>query len=101
MTTPPASETPAWKTRRFRLLVLFGAIALLALILVLQNFDTTEVQFLFWRAEAPLAWVLVTFMALGAGVEVLIRLLLRRKRSKRGRTAAPPPRGGERPDPGG
>jgi len=94
MTTPPASETPALKTRRFRLLVLFGAIALLALILVLQNFDTTEVQFLFWRAEAPLAWVLVTFMALGAGVEVLIRLLLRRKRSKRV-GSLPRPDGGE------
>ncbi|OFW66914.1 MAG: hypothetical protein A2Z12_01075 [Actinobacteria bacterium RBG_16_68_21] len=83
MTTRPDSPTPAWKTRRFRLLVLFGAITVLALILVLQNFDTTEVQFLFWRAEAPLAWVLLTFMALGAGVEFLIRLLVRRKRTKR------------------
>src|SRR3989304_2649138 len=101
MTTRSDSPTPAWKTRRFRLLVLFGAIALLALILVLQNFDTTEVQFLFWRAEAPLAWVLVTFMALGAGVEVLIRLLLRRKRSKRGGRRPRPPRGGGRPTPGG
>ena len=62
----------------------FGAIPVLALILVLQNFDTTEVQFLFWRAEAPLAWVLLTFMALGAGVEFLIRLLVRRKRNTPG-----------------
>lgn len=92
MTTGPGPQIPAWKTRRFRLIVLFGAIALLALILVLQNFDTTEVQFLFWRAEAPLAWVLVTFMALGAGVEVLVRLLVRRRRARRAGTG---PSGGD------
>ena len=82
MTTRPDPETPAWKTKQFRLIV-FGALAVLALILILQNFDTTEVQFLFWTGRAPLAWVLLTFMLLGAGVEELIRLLVRRKRAKR------------------
>jgi uncharacterized integral membrane protein len=79
MTVHPEPEIPVWKTRRFRLLAVFGSLAVLALVLILQNFDTTEVQFLFWTARAPLAWVLVTFMALGAGVEVLIRLLVRRR----------------------
>jgi uncharacterized integral membrane protein len=41
------------------------------------------VQFLFWRAEAPLAWVLVTFLVLGAGVDELIRVLVRRRRAKK------------------
>ena len=81
MTQP--TEPPVWQTRRFRLIVLYGALAVLALILILQNFDTTEVQFLFWRAEAPLAWVLVTFIALGAGVDELVRVLIRRRRAKR------------------
>lgn len=82
MTTRPDPETPAWRTKRFRLIA-FAVLAILALILVLQNFDTTEVQFLFWTAQAPLAWVLLTFMLLGAGVEELVRLLVRRRRAKR------------------
>ena len=88
------NEEPLWQTRRFRLMVLYGSLGLLALILILQNFDTTEVQFLFWRAEAPLAWVLMTFMLLGAGVDELVRVLVRRRRSKK---AAAMPR--EYPDP--
>jgi uncharacterized integral membrane protein len=82
MTTRPDPETPVWKRKQFRLIA-FGALAVLALILILQNFDTTEVQFLFWTGRAPLAWVLLTFMLVGAGVEELIRLLVRRKRTKR------------------
>jgi uncharacterized integral membrane protein len=77
------NEDPVWRTRRFRLIVLYGSLGLLALVLILQNFDTTEVQFLFWRAEAPLAWVLITFMGLGAGVDELVRVLVRRRRSKK------------------
>jgi uncharacterized integral membrane protein len=88
------NERPVWQTRRFRLIVLYGSLGLLALILILQNFDTTEVQFLFWRAEAALAWVLLTFMILGAGVDELVRVLVRRRRSKK---AAAMPR--EHPDP--
>jgi uncharacterized integral membrane protein len=78
-----STEPPLWRTRRFRLIVLYGSLGVLALILILQNFDTTEVQFLFWRAEAPLAWVLVTFLVLGAGVDELIRVLVRRRRAKK------------------
>lgn len=81
MTQPP--EQPVWQTRRFRLIILYGSLGLLALILILQNFDTTEVQFLFWRAEAPLAWVLMTFMVLGAGVDELVRVLVRRRRTRK------------------
>lgn len=81
MTQPP--EQPVWQTRRFRLIILYGSLGVLALVLILQNFDTTEVQFLFWRAEAPLAWVLMTFMVLGAGVDELVRVLVRRRRSKK------------------
>ncbi|MEX0825218.1 MAG: LapA family protein [Acidimicrobiia bacterium] len=87
------NEKPVWQTRRFRLIVFYGSLGLLALILILQNFDTTEVQFLFWRAEAALAWVLITFMILGAGVDELVRVLVRRRHSKR---AAAMPR--EHPD---
>jgi uncharacterized integral membrane protein len=75
--------TPAWKTRRFRIAVVFGLIGVIALVLILQNFDTTEVQLLFWRAEAPLAGVIFTSMLVGAGLEVGIRALLRRRKRKR------------------
>ena len=46
--------TPLWQTRKFRIGALITVIAALMLTLILQNFDTTEVQFFFWRAEAPL-----------------------------------------------
>ena len=87
MTQSP--EPPLWRTRRFRLIILYGSLGVLALILILQNFDTTEVQFLFWRAEAPLAWVLVAFMVLGAGVDELIRVLVRRRRAKKAESIRP------------
>lgn len=79
----PLPEKPLWQTRRFRLMIVYGSLGLLALVLILQNFDTTEVQFLFWRAEAPLAWVLITFLGLGAGLDELVRVIVRRRRSKR------------------
>ena len=91
MTTP----TPLWKTRRFRIFILVAVIAVAVLTLILQNFDTTEVQFYFWRAEAPLAGVILTSMLLGAGLEVMVRMLLRRRKRIReaGRGAGVPPPG--------
>ncbi len=79
MTAP----TPLWKTRRFRIAALVTIIGALALTLILQNFDTTEVQFFFWRAEAPLAGVIFTSMLIGAGLEVLVRMVLRRRKQAR------------------
>jgi len=82
MTNRSQSGGPFWRTRQFRL-IFFAVIAALALILVLQNFDRTQVQFLFWDAFAPLAWVLLTFMLLGAGIDEMIHLIVRRRRSAR------------------
>lgn len=84
--------TPLWQTRRFRIGVLVAAIAVLALVLILQNFDTTEVQFYFWRAEAPLAVVIFTSMLAGAGLQMLIKTMLRRRKRVRqaGREPANP-----------
>ena len=76
-------QTPLWKTRRFRIFAVFILVGVIALVLILQNFDTTEVQLLFWRAEAPLAGVIFTAMLVGAGLEVLIRAMVRRRRQKR------------------
>ena len=76
-------ETPLWATKKFRIAVLAVVIALLALTLILQNFDTTEVQFFFWKAEAPLAGVIFTAMLLGAGLEATIRMLWRRRKRAR------------------
>ena len=75
--------TPLWQTRKFRIGVLAAVIAVLALVLILQNFDTTEVQFFFWRAEAPLAGVIFTSMLIGAGLQVLVRMVLRRRKRAR------------------
>ena len=82
-------QTPLWQTRRFRIAAVFILVGAIALTLILQNFDTTEVQVLFWRAEAPLAGVIFTAMLVGAGLEVLIRALVRRRRQKRQVTRAP------------
>lgn len=75
--------TPLWQTRKFRIGLLATIVAVLALVLILQNFDTTEVQFFFWRAEAPLAGVIVTSMLVGAGLQVLVRMLLQRRKRAR------------------
>lgn len=75
--------TPLWQTRKFRIGLLATVIAVLALVLILQNFDTTEVQFFFWRAEAPLAGVILTSMLIGAGLQVLVRMVLRRRKRAR------------------
>jgi uncharacterized integral membrane protein len=95
MTSRPEPEPSFWKTRRFRLIV-FGVIGVLALILVLQNFEDATVRLLFWKAEAPLVWVLLTFMLLGAGVDELVRLLVRRRRTRRADTL--PGTAGSEPD---
>jgi uncharacterized integral membrane protein len=78
--TPP---TPLWQTRKFRIGLLATVVAVLALVLILQNFDTTEVQFFFWRAESPLAGVIFTSMLVGAGLQVLVRMLLQRRKRAR------------------
>ena len=82
MTTRPDPETPAWKTKQFRLIV-FGALAVLALILILQNFDTTEVQFLFWTGRAPLAWVLLSLFGVWFGRQLVFRVRVPASRSRR------------------
>ncbi len=79
-------QSSIWESRAFRIGLIGGVIALLALILILQNFDTTEVQVLFWKGEAPLAGVIFTSMLVGAGIQVLLRMWWRRR--KRARQAA-------------
>lgn len=69
--------------RRTRLLILGLVLGILAAIAIAQNFETAEVKLLFWKAEAPLAVMLATFMAIGAGVDTLIRRSLRRRREQR------------------
>jgi uncharacterized integral membrane protein len=69
--TAVTQPTPLWQTRKFRIGLLAAVIAVLALDADLQNFDITEVQFFFWRAEAPLAGVIFTSMLIGAGLQVL------------------------------
>ncbi len=76
-------QTPLWQTRKFRIAVVAGLVGVIALVLILQNFDTTEVQFLFWRAEAPLAGVIFTSLLVGAGLQVAGRALLRRRKRMR------------------
>jgi uncharacterized integral membrane protein len=75
--------TPLWQTRKFRIGLLAAIIGTLALVLILQNFDTTEVQFFFWRAEAPLAGVIFTAILIGAGLQVLLRMAWRRRKRTR------------------
>ena len=72
-----------WESRAFRIGVIGGTVGILSLILILQNFDTTEVQVLFWKGEAPLAGVIFTSMLVGAGLQVLLRMWWRRRRRLR------------------
>ncbi|MEK7252810.1 MAG: LapA family protein [Actinomycetota bacterium] len=82
--------TPLWQTRKFRIGALITVIAALMLTLILQNFDTTEVQFFFWRAEAPLAGVIFTSMLIGVGLQVLVKMWFRKRRRKRETLRATP-----------
>ncbi len=84
--------TPLWQTRRFRIAVVAGLVGAVALMLILQNFDTTEVQFLFWRAQAPLAGVIFTSILVGAGLQVAARFVLQRRKKMR-QAAQPGPAG--------
>jgi uncharacterized integral membrane protein len=63
-TREPASGKDDRKWRSY----LAGAIALLALIFVLQNTDETRVKFLFAETELPLFFALVISIALGAAI---------------------------------
>lgn len=75
-----SDRASVWASRRFRIGVLAGVVVFLAVTLILQNFDTTEVQFFFWRVEAPLAGIIVGAILLGAGLQWLTRLLWRRRK---------------------
>lgn len=52
-------------------LVLWVALALLAMILIAQNSGSTEVQVLGWTIQAPLFVIIATAMAIGWGLGVL------------------------------
>lgn len=80
------STSPA-QPRRFRLGLMI-VIAALAVTVVLQNFDLAEVRFLFWRAEAPLAMVIILAMLVGAGLQWLVPAIVQRRRRKQARVAA-------------
>lgn len=77
------SDGSLWESRRFRIGAIVAVILFLVVTLILQNFDTTEVQFLFWRAEAPLAGVIITAILVGAGLQSLTRMLWRRRRRQK------------------
>ena len=93
--TTPQPPTPLWQTRKFRIAALASVVGLLVLILILQNFDRIYVQFFFWEARIPIAVVIFISMVVGAGLEVLVRILLRRRKRRRetARQAANPPEG--------
>jgi uncharacterized integral membrane protein len=81
--TPPASEAPRkkspWTPRR----IIFGVIALYALIVVLANRNRVAVNFVFFKTEASLFVVLVLAIALGFVAGWLFDdLRARRKRSR-------------------
>lgn len=83
MTTPTPPPTPLWKTRKFRIAALAGFVGLLALIVILQNLERWDVQFLFWNVRTSIAATIFTAMLAGAGLEVLLRMVLRRRKRKR------------------
>ena len=81
--TTPKPPTPLWQTRRFRIAVLAGTVGLLALIVILQNLERWDIQFLFWNIRTSIAATIFAAMLAGAGLEVLLRLVLRRRKRKR------------------
>lgn len=93
--TTPTPPTPLWQTRKFRIAALASGVGVLVLILILQNFDRIYVQFFFWEARTPIAVVIFISMLVGAGLEMLVRILLRRRKRRRetARQAANPPEG--------
>ncbi|MBI5158194.1 MAG: hypothetical protein HZA58_09335 [Acidimicrobiia bacterium] len=81
--TTPTPPTPLWRTRRFRIAALAGTVVLLALIIILQNLERWDIQFLFWNVRTSIAATIFASMLAGAGLEVLLRLVLRRRKRKR------------------
>jgi uncharacterized integral membrane protein len=64
----PTRESDSRKSDRKWRSYLAGAIALLALIFVLQNTGETRVKFLFAETELPLFFALVISIALGVAI---------------------------------
>jgi uncharacterized integral membrane protein len=58
------------RKRQVRLGVI-GALAILGLVLVVQNSVTTEVSILWWSVRMPLFFLLVAMVALGVGLDRL------------------------------
>ncbi len=81
--TTPTPPTPLWQTRKFRIAALAGFVGLLALIVILQNLERWDIQFLFWNIRTSIAATIFTAMLAGAGLEVLLRIVLRRRKRKR------------------
>jgi uncharacterized integral membrane protein len=67
---------PRWK------LILWGAIALYAVVFLLVNSDKSDVNFVFFTVRTRLIWLILLSMALGA---VLASILPRWWRSRRRR----------------
>ncbi len=73
---PPAARTSAVTPKRIGV----GVLALLALILVLTNFETTRVNLLIWHVNMPLALLLAVMFCLGWATNLS---LVRMRQSKK------------------
>lgn len=72
------------RRRRFRPgLVLWGALALVVLVLMAQNTDSTTVRLLGFRVEMPLFLLIASCLLLGWLLGTLGSWLLRRRESRR------------------
>lgn len=65
-----------------RRIALVGALVLvliLALVFVVENSERVEVSFVFFSAKISLIWVITLSMAIGAGLGVLVKHLIRKR----------------------
>jgi uncharacterized integral membrane protein len=68
--------------QQVRRIALVGALVLvliLALVFVVENSERVEVSFVFFSAKISLIWVITLSMAIGAGLGVLVKHLIRKR----------------------
>jgi len=82
---------PMKSPRKFALITL----AVLATVVVLQNFSQTQLTVLFWSGEMPLVILLLLVLALGMGIRYLLGWKRPPRQKGEGKAAAEPERAGK------
>lgn len=83
ITPPPSPAPPVYKGSGFRWSYLFGIVlTLIVMILVFQNFQSTEFSFLTWKVTSPLAVIIIGTALIAVIIDEIVGIVWRARRRK-------------------